>query len=134
MFADMDDKALRHVIRGTVENGRVVARQMVDGEARLVFERNWKSAVGTRGEQIVRVVVSEGGELRTAFPVRNAMLSGAARAAIGAAGGVAGMAAEHLMNPGALNAGESSSRATVESAEPLRELPQERSRFRPARP
>jgi RHS repeat-associated protein len=134
MFADMDDRALRHVIRGTVENGRVVARQMVDGEARLVFERNWKSAVGTRGEQIVRVVVSEGGELRTAFPVRNAMLSGAARATIGAASGVAGMAAEHLMNPGALNAHESSSRAAVEPEEPLRELPQERSRFRPARP
>lgn len=74
MWADMDESALRRVIQNTVRNGRLVARQVVDGEVRLIFERSWKTVLGTKGETIARVVATESGELRTAFPVTNSLV------------------------------------------------------------
>jgi RHS repeat-associated protein len=70
-FVDMTDDALKHIISETVAGGRLVDAQVVRGERRLVFERAWRG-IGTSGEQFARVVLSESGELLTAYPTRNA--------------------------------------------------------------
>ncbi len=90
MFTDMERGTLKYVISQTVSRGEIVGKQLVNGEVRYVIERNWKGYIGTRGEEIVRVVVSEAGELRTAFPVKNAFVAAAER---NAAAGIAEVAA-----------------------------------------
>jgi hypothetical protein len=111
-FADMDPKALRHVIRSTVTGGEHVGTQMIAGEARHVFERNFKSSVGTQGQRIVRVVIGEGQRLVTAFPVKNPLAglatgtgsSTLGRAAKGSVGGIVGAFLGVMLTPSALNA------------------------------
>lgn len=86
--------------------------QVVNGETRLIFERTWKSAVGSRGQQIVRVVIGEGERLVTAFPVKNPLAgvatgtgaSGLGRSARGTAGGIIGAILGVMLTPTPLNA------------------------------
>ncbi len=71
LFADADESALRHMIRQTVEGGQHIATETVGDEVRHTFQRNWKTPIGRSGESVLRVVVTEAGELRTAFPRRS---------------------------------------------------------------